>query len=100
MSKTLNIRIQHIGNSEKEYYCLDTKRFIDGFSDRLVFQFYWCYYHGCPKCTNATDIHPQKHVPFGVLYDQTKDNSDALKKIMDQIMYLKCGNVIGNNNMN
>ena len=66
MSKTLNIPIQHIGNSEKEYYCPTTKRFLDGFGNDYVFQFHGCYYHGCPKCTNATDIHPQKHVPYGV----------------------------------
>ena len=80
MSKTLNIRIQHIGNSEKEYYCPTTKRYLDGFGNDYVFQFHGCYYHGCPKCTNATDIHPQKHVPFGVLYDQTLQKSAELKQ--------------------
>ena len=32
MSKTLNIPIQHIGNSEKEYFDQHTKRYLDGFS--------------------------------------------------------------------
>ena len=31
MSQTLQIPIQHIGNSEKEYYCYKTKGFIDGY---------------------------------------------------------------------
>jgi hypothetical protein len=50
MSRTLNIPIQHIGNSEKEYFCQKTKRFLDGFGRGHVFQFHGCYYHGCPKC--------------------------------------------------
>ena len=87
MSKTLGISIQHIGNSEKEYYCPKTKRFLDGFSHGRVFEFHGCYYHGCPKCTNATDIHPQKHIPFGLLYEQTLANSVELKQ------YYKAQNV-------
>ena len=80
MSKTLGIPIQHIGNSEKKYYCTNTKRFLDGFGHDYVFQFYGCYYHGCPKCTNATDIHPHKHVPYGLLCEQTLTKSAELKK--------------------
>ena len=70
MSRSLKIDIQHIGNSEKEYYCPKTKRFIDGFctSAKLVFQFHGCYYHGCPKCFPPEAIHPQRKLPYALLY--------------------------------
>ena len=80
MSRKLNIHIQHIGNSEKEYYCHKTKRSLDGFSHGRVFQFHGCYYHGCPKCTNATHIHPQKNMPFGLLYQKTLAQTAELKQ--------------------
>ena len=82
MSRTLNIHIQHIGNSEKEYYCPKTKRFVDGFctSANLVFQFHGCYYHGCPKCFPPEAIHPQRKIPYALLYQQTIDNSNKLKQ--------------------
>ena len=65
MSRTLGVFIQHIGNSEKEYYCQKTRRFLDGFSKRgnKVFQFHGCYYHGCPKCFPSESMHPQKKIP-------------------------------------
>ena len=65
MSRTLNIHIQHIGNSEKEYFCQKTKRSLDGFGGKCVFQFHGCYFHGCPKCyPNPHAIHPQKKIPL------------------------------------
>jgi hypothetical protein len=82
MSKTLNVPIQHIGNSEKEYFDQNTKRFLDGFSKygNKVFQFHGCYFHGCPKCFAADAIHPTRNVPYGLLYEKTIAHSNELKK--------------------
>ena len=82
MSKTLNVPIQHIGNSEKEYFDQNTRRFLDGFSKygNKVFQFHGCFFHGCPKCFAADSIHPTRNVPYGLLYEKTIAHSNELKK--------------------
>ena len=87
MSQTLNIPIQHIGNSEKEYYCSRTKRFLDGFGHSHVFQFHGCYYHGCPKCFPPDSIHPHKKKPYGLLYQQTMEHAEELKQIYKPYRY-------------
>ena len=52
-SRSRNIFIQHIGNSEKEYYDIHTERYVDGYCamSKTVYQFLGCYYHGCSKCS-------------------------------------------------
>jgi len=87
MSQTLNIPIQHIGNSEKEYYCSRKKRFLDGFGHSHVFQFHGCYYHGCPKCFPPESIHPHKKKPYVLLYQQTMEQTEELKKIYKPYRY-------------
>ena len=89
MSKTLNVPIQHIGNSEKEYYDHYTKRYLDAFSKygNKVFQFHGCFYHGCPKCFDADQMHPTKNVPYGVLYEKTIAHANELKKYYKQHNY-------------
>ena len=74
-SRKRNVFIQHIGNSEKEYYDIHTERYVDGYCamTRTVFQFLGCYYHGCPVCfPDPTKMHPQKHVRFADLLKSTE----------------------------
>jgi hypothetical protein len=89
MSRTLNIYIRHIGNSEKEYYCHKTHRFLDGYSTNgnKVFQFHGCFWHGCPKCTNPNAIHPQRNLPFGVIYQKTLEGATEIKQLYKEQNY-------------
>jgi hypothetical protein len=89
MSKTLMKPIQHIGNSEKEYYDHYTKRYVDEYSKygNKIFQFHGCFYHGCLKCFDAEQIHPTKHVPYGLLNEQTIAHANEFKKYYKEHNY-------------
>jgi len=81
-SRSHNVFIQHIGNSEKEYYDIHTDRYVDGYCamTKTVYQFLGCYYHGCPKCfPDPTKMHPQKHVRFADLLKSTQAHLIALR---------------------
>ena len=55
-----HIHIQHAGNSDKEYWDQFTQKKIDGYckTTKTAYEFYGCYYHGCPKCfTNRNAYH-------------------------------------------
>lgn len=52
MSAMYSKKIHHIGNSNKEYYCFKTERFLDGFckEDGSVFVCLSCNFHACRQC--------------------------------------------------
>lgn len=50
--ESFNKNITHIGNSNREFYCFTTKRYIDGV-DRDTHELYLCLdckFHGCRRC--------------------------------------------------
>lgn len=82
--------IQHIGNSEKEYFDPWTMSFVDGYasSSNTVYEFLGCYYHGCPHCFDPNRLHPQKHIPYHELYQNTMKKIDKLRLQYNQVIYI------------
>lgn len=52
MKNNPNYKIQHAGNSFKEFYDIETKTFVDGYCPRTktVFEYLDCELDGCPTC--------------------------------------------------
>jgi hypothetical protein len=92
VSRAQNKFIQHIGNSEHEFYDYHTKRSVDGycFSTNTIYQFHGCYYHGCPKCYRGEHKHPQKLVSYQILYNQTIEHTTELRKHYRVIEIWEC----------
>jgi ribulose-5-phosphate 4-epimerase/fuculose-1-phosphate aldolase len=53
---------------------------LDRFVCGRVFQFHRCCYYDFPKCTNANHIHPQNHIPFGLLCEKTLAQTAEFKQ--------------------
>lgn len=89
-----NIRIQHIGNSTTEYYCLSTQRYADGFckETNTVYVCLNCSFHGCPSCY-YTEIqtgidHPDRPGTYGSVRHDTQYFLETLCKAygVDQVV--------------
>jgi len=73
--------IQHIGNSDKEFYDIFTQSYIDGYNAerRTVYEFLGCYWHACPHCyPNQNETHPTKFLSF---YEILKNTNEKLTKL-------------------
>lgn len=84
------LQIRHIYNSPqgREYYVGlpdETYQALDGYLNfcgrEYFFQFYGCYWHGCPTCfaQKQADMHPHKNVPFREVYEFTMRRSEQLR---------------------
>ena len=69
----------------REYVLADTSRKyrVDGFipETKEIFEFYGCYYHGCPKCFPSNRNRVLKNVseiPMDALYSKTKEREKYL----------------------
>lgn len=78
-------KIQHVGKHQGE-----AQLCVPGYSKALradgyrrggdkIFEFYGCYYHGCPKCTPSGRTHQTKYMKFEELYTQTMNREQALR---------------------
>lgn len=77
-------RIKHIGNSNTEFYCLRTNRFLDGYCKEThsVYVCLNCDFHGCPSCFYEevqTGIdHPVRPGTYSAVYHDTKQFIETL----------------------
>jgi hypothetical protein len=78
--------IRHIGNSNSEYHCLATNRFLDGIcrETNTVYVCLNCDFHGCPSCF-YTEVqtgadHPLRPGTFGAVYQDTRQFVENLLK--------------------
>lgn len=85
MSAHLGRRIQHIGNSNREYFCPKTKRYLDGITfEHQVYVCLQCEFHACPQCfyteiEEGTD-HPYRPGTYSLVnHDTRKFVTDLLK---------------------
>lgn len=78
ISEQHNLSIKHIGNSNTEYYCLKTNRFLDGYcaSTGAVFVCLNCIFHGCPNCFHTEIQTGEDHLTrpgtFSAVHADTK----------------------------
>ena len=106
ISKRFRINIQHaknIGNSSSSFALPSSKGehviimsnndiklhgrkkiYLDGFAKvqekKIAFEFDGCFWHGCPKCFNQTDIHPINKKSMGELHKNTIARGKLIKK--------------------
>jgi hypothetical protein len=71
-------KIQHAGNSVREYYDVDTRSFVDGYchATREVFEYFDCVRDGCYLCykheIDSKQIHFLKNTTWDKVYKQTQ----------------------------
>lgn len=70
--------IRHIGNSNTEFYCLRTNRFMDGYCKETnsIYVCLNCDFHACPSCfyeeIQTGKDHPVRPGTFGAVYHDTR----------------------------
>jgi hypothetical protein len=76
MYKSANLSIRHIGNSNREFYCYQTKRYLDGFDGHKVYVCLQCEFHACSSCyfvENQTGkAHPTRNATFSTVHKLTE----------------------------
>ena len=57
--------------------------FVDGVSEatREVFEFYGCYWHGCPTCHLPSDVNRVRSLPMAVLHQETEARQAAIEAL-------------------
>lgn len=74
--------LQYAGKDagEKKIYILGGLYKVDGFlrEENTVYEFFGCYFHGCPRCTNATAKSIEAGMQMGDLYTMTMNRVAAL----------------------
>jgi hypothetical protein len=77
MFKNSHIHIRHIGNSNREFYCYQTKRYADGFDGHKVYICLQCEFHACPECyyeeLQIGKNHPTRNATFSTVHNLTKN---------------------------
>ena len=82
MSKAKNLNIQHALNGGEKKLTIDDKTYkVDGFCDETntVYEFYGCFWHGCPNCYKPNIINSKNQRDMGTLNDQTIEKRENIK---------------------
>ncbi|XP_055345700.1 uncharacterized protein LOC129593397 [Paramacrobiotus metropolitanus] len=55
--------------------------FVDGFRPDInhVYEFYGCWYHGCPRCHAGDTIHPLRNLPMSENYNETLEREKYIR---------------------
>jgi len=77
MQHSTQLHIKHIGNSNREFYCFATKRYLDGYDGTKVYVCLDCQFHACKDCyfeefETGVD-HPTRPATFAMVNRTTKD---------------------------
>jgi hypothetical protein len=77
------IHIQHVGNSDKEYFNSWANKKVDGYcrETKTCYEFYGCLYHGCIHCyINREDKHPiRRNETIEEVYQDTMKKQQRLE---------------------
>ena len=82
MSNGANIK--HALNGGEKKLTIDDKTYkVDGFCEETntVYEFYGCFWHGCPKCYRPNIINTKNQKDMGTLNDQTIEKCEAIKNV-------------------
>ena len=54
--------------------------YVDGYNDETmtVYEFYGCFYHGCPRCFSPEIVNKQRGCTMGEVHAQTLDRADYI----------------------
>ena len=82
MSKAKNLNIQHALNGGEKKLTIDDKTYkVDGFCEETntVYEFYGCFWHGCPNCYKSNIVNSKNQRDMGTLNDQTIEKRENIK---------------------
>ena len=81
-TKGYGVNIKHALNGGEKKLTKDDKTYkVDGFCEETntVYEFYGCFWHGCPKCYRPNIINTKNQKDMGTLNDQTIEKRDTIK---------------------
>ena len=79
---TKGLNIQHALNGGEKKLTIDDKTYkVDGFCEETntVYEFYGCFWHGCPKCYRPNIINTKNQKDMGTLNDLTIEKRETIK---------------------
>ena len=81
-TKGYGVNIKHALNGGEKKLTIDDKTYkVDGFckETNTVYEFYGCFWHGCPKCWRPNIINTKNQKDMGTLNDQTIEKRDTIR---------------------
>lgn len=81
MESCNNIHIEHPLNGGEKEIVNNKKYKVDGFckSNNTVYEFYWCFWHGCTSCYKANAINNKNQKDMGTLNKQTVEKRKMIR---------------------
>ena len=82
VSTTKGLNIQHALNGCEKKLTIDDKTYkVDGFCEETntVYEFYGCFWHGCPRCYRPNIINGKNQRDMGTLNDITIEKRETIK---------------------
>ena len=76
------VNIQHALSGGEKKLTIGSKTYkVDGFCEETntVYEFYGCFWHGCPKCYRPNIINTKSQKDMGALNDLTVEKRDTIK---------------------
>ena len=76
------VNIKHALNGGEKKLTIDDKAYkVDGLCEETntVYEFYGCFWHGCPNCYKPNIINTKNQKDMGTLNDQTIEKRDTIK---------------------
>ena len=64
--------------------------YVDGFSATTgrVYEFYGCWFHGCPDCFGRDTMHPQRKLTMGQIYEETQKRQHFLELMGNEVVII------------
>ena len=81
-TKGYGVNIQHALNGSEKKLTIGNKTYkVDGFCEETntVYEFYGCFWHGCPNCYKPNIINSKNQKHMGTLNDLTVEKRDTIK---------------------
>ena len=82
MASKNKVYIQHALNGGEKELNINNKTYkIDGFCDKdnTVYEYYGCFWHGCPTCYRSNVINNKNQKDMGTLNEQTIEKREMIK---------------------
>ena len=78
------VNIQHALNGGEKKLTIGDKTYkVDGFCEETntVYEFYGCFWHGCPKCYKPNIVNSKNQKHMGTLNDKTIEKRETIKML-------------------
>ena len=81
-TKGYGVNFKHALNGGEKKLTIDDKTYkVDGLCEEMntVYEFYGCFWHGCPKCYRPKITSTKNQKDMGTLNDQSIEKRDTIK---------------------